>query len=94
MKPTSPCFACPPAVEMHDPRTCVRTLCAKHMERTQTISGSSLSDVIANIESQMSEGWLEGEPLQWLFGPIRVRSYDGADRYGLVLLCAGHLPCC
>ena len=82
MKATSPCFACPPALEVHDPRACVRTLCAEHMERTQTITGASLPDVISNIESEMSEGWLEGAPLQWLFGPIRVQSYDGANRTG------------
>jgi len=81
-KAASPCFACPPTLDIHDPKTCVRTLCAEHMARTQTISGASLPDVIANIESQMSEGWLEGAPLQWLFGPIRVGCYDGANRTG------------
>ena len=82
MTTVSPCFACLSAFQGHEPQKCVRTLCSEHMRRTVTLSGASLPDVISSIESEMSDGSLEGAPLQWLFGPIRVRCDDMAIRTG------------
>lgn len=82
MRSASPCFACPPSAAVHDPEGCVRTLCPEHRRRAQTLSGASLPEVLREIEGPSPVASLDGSPAQWLLGPIRVRSDDGADRTG------------
>jgi len=76
------CFACTPVAHDHDPRRSVRILCPDHLGATQTISGVSLPAVIDKINGELSGGWLEGAPLQWLFGSVTIDGDDGLQRQG------------
>ncbi len=71
------CFACVPLRAKNPPLPVVRTLCDEHLRGSETASGDSLPLVIDAINSQLSEGWLEGAPLQWLFGGVSVPARDG-----------------